>query len=53
MERIRYLVSQLTASDSFLELIPLINQAAVELLDDKRQTAQLIALERRSSADRS
>ncbi len=46
---IRYLVSQLTASDSFLELIPLINQAAVELLDDKRQTAQLIALERRTS----
>ena len=44
---IQYEVAQQTASDSFLELLPLINQGSIELLDDKRQTAQLIALERK------
>lgn len=46
---IEYVVSELTASEAFLELLPLINQGRVELLDDKTQTRQLIALERRKS----
>lgn len=46
---IRYLVSPLTASDAFLELLPLVNQGSLQLLDDTRQTAQLIALERRKT----
>jgi len=46
---IRYIVSDLSASESFLELLPLINQNAIELLDDQRQTHQLIQLERRTS----
>ena len=46
---VRYVVSKLTASEAFLELLPLINQGVIDLLDDKRQTAQLIALERRTS----
>jgi len=46
---IRYIVSDFTASEAFLELLPLINQGAIELLDDKRQTFQLIQLERRTS----
>ncbi len=29
-----------------MELLPLINQGNIELLDDKRQTSQLITLER-------
>lgn len=44
---IEYLVSDITASESFLELLPLVNQRNIELLDDKVQTAQLVALERR------
>ena len=44
-----YQVSDLTASDALLELLPMVNQGSIELLDDKRQTNQLIALERRTS----
>ena len=44
---ITYELAPLTASESFLELLPKINQGSVELLDEPRQTAQLIALERR------
>lgn len=44
---IEYEVAGQTASDSFLELLPLVNQGSIELLDDKRQTAQLVALERK------
>jgi hypothetical protein len=46
---IEYQVADLTASEVFLELLPLINQGRIELLDDKVQTRQLIALERRKS----
>ncbi len=46
---VKYQVSDLTSSDVLLELLPLVNQGSIELLDDKRQTAQLIALERRTS----
>ena len=46
---VRYVVSPLSASEAFLELLPLVNQGAIELLDDQRQTTQLIALERRVS----
>jgi len=46
---IRYVVSSLTSSDSLLELLPLINQGSIQLLDDTKQTGQLIALERRTS----
>jgi hypothetical protein len=42
-----YVVSDITASESFLEVLPLVNQGNIELLDDKVQTAQLVALERR------
>ena len=45
---IRYVISDRSASDSFLELLPRLNQGAIELLDEKRQVAQLIALERRT-----
>jgi len=46
---IKYVVSSLTSSDALLELLPLINQGNIELLDDKKQTGQLISLERRTS----
>ncbi len=42
-----YEVSGLTASDAFLELLPVINQGAIELLDDRKHSNQLIALERK------
>jgi len=45
---IRYHVSEHTASEAFLELLPVVNQGSIELLDDRMQTAQLIALERRT-----
>ena len=44
---VEYRYADLSASDAFLELLPLLNQGTIDLLDDKRQTAQLIALERR------
>ncbi len=46
---IEYIVSELTASEAFLELLPLINQGRIDLLDDQTQTRQLIALERKKS----
>jgi len=46
---IRYVVSSLTSSDALLELLPLINQGSIRLLDNRVQTNQLIALERRTS----
>jgi len=46
---IRYVVSSLTSSDALLELLPLINQGTIQLLDDRKQTSQLISLERRTS----
>ncbi len=45
---ISYRVAEVTASEAFLELVPAINQGAVALLDDRIQTAQLTALERRT-----
>jgi hypothetical protein len=48
-QAIEYRVSDLTASEAFLELLPLVNQGSVALLDDRWQTAQLLALERRKS----
>jgi hypothetical protein len=44
---ISYHFAERTASEAFLELLPLINQGGIELLDDKKQSAQLISLERR------
>jgi hypothetical protein len=44
---IEYEVSELTASEAFLELLPKVNQGNVEILDDRTQKAQLFALERR------
>jgi hypothetical protein len=41
-----YETAENTASEAFLELLPAINAGTVELLDDKLQTGQLIALER-------
>lgn len=48
-EGIEYVVADRTASDTFRELLPLINSARVELLDHPRLTEQLVALERRTS----
>jgi len=45
---IDYQVNDLTASELFAELLPAINQGSIELLDDRKQTAQLIALERKT-----
>jgi hypothetical protein len=44
-----YRPSEKTASDLFLEFLPLVNAGRVQLLDHKRGTAQLTALERRTS----
>ena len=44
---ISYTVSKLTASETFLELLPKINSGTVELLDNRTQTHQILALERR------
>jgi hypothetical protein len=46
---ISYEVAELTASEYFLELIPLVNQGNIELLDDSQQTRQLVMLERKKS----
>ena len=46
---IRYDCSALTASAIYLEALPLLNAGRVELLDDPKLTAQLVALERRTS----
>jgi hypothetical protein len=44
---ISYNVSKLTASEAFLELLPMINSGSVRLLDNRMQTRQLLSLERR------
>lgn len=46
---IRYELADLTASAYYGELLPLLNSGRVELLDHQRLSAQLIALERRTS----
>jgi hypothetical protein len=46
---IRYDCSALTASAIYLEALPLLNAGRVELLDEPKLTAQLVALERRTS----
>lgn len=44
---IEYRFSDKTASEAFLELLPTLNQGNIELLDDQKQTNQLLALERK------
>ena len=46
---IGYELSDQTASEYYLELLPLVNGGRVEMLDHPRLSAQLIALERRTS----
>jgi hypothetical protein len=46
---IRYEPSEKTKSEIYAELLPLLNSAAVELLDQPRLTAQLLALDRRTA----
>jgi hypothetical protein len=46
---IEYEVADITASESFLELLPLVNQGSIEILDERIQKGQLLSLERRKS----
>jgi hypothetical protein len=46
---VTYELAEKTASDLFLEALPLINAGRVELLDHPRLNAQLVALERRTA----
>ncbi|MDA2928498.1 hypothetical protein MYX84_00895 [Acidobacteria bacterium AH-259-O06] len=46
---IEYRVSDKTKSDLYVEVLPLLNSEAVELLDHKRLVSQLCNLERRTS----
>jgi len=46
-EGIEYRISDVTASEAFLELLPILDQGSIELLDDRKQTDQLLALERK------
>jgi hypothetical protein len=46
---IAYEPAVLTKSDLYRELLPRLNQHAVELLDDRRLAAQLLGLERRTA----
>jgi hypothetical protein len=46
---IHYEVSELTKSDLYREALPLLNSRRVELLDDRRLVAQLLALERKTA----
>jgi hypothetical protein len=46
---ISYEVASLTKSELYAALLPAINSARVELLDDRRLLAQLVGLERRTS----
>jgi hypothetical protein len=46
---IYYRTSEKTASDLFIEFLPMVNAGRVQLLDHKRGLAQLVALERRTS----
>ena len=44
-----YVPSERTASELYLEFLPLLNAGQVELLDNRRGLSQLMALERRTS----
>ena len=46
---IRYRPADLSRSEIYLELLPMINSRKVALLDDKRLISQLVQLERRTS----
>jgi hypothetical protein len=46
---VSYEPSELSKSDIYRELLPLINSGKVELLDDRRLISQLVQLERRTS----
>ncbi len=46
---VHYVVADKTRSDLYLTLLPLMNAGRVELLDDRRLVAQLVALERRTA----
>lgn len=46
---IAYEPSEKTKSDIYAAFLPLLNSASVELLDDRRLTAQLLGLERRTA----
>jgi hypothetical protein len=46
---IAYKVAEQTRSEMYLDLLPLINSQAVDLLDNDRLVTQLVALERRTS----
>lgn len=46
---IAYKPAEKTKSQIYAEVLPLLNSRAVELLDDKRLVAQLLALERRTA----
>ena len=45
---ITYQCSERTRSQIYLELIPILNSAQIELLDNKRLTSQLLSLERKT-----
>ena len=49
MHGIKYEVSDKTASDTYRDLLPIINSRQCELLDHPRLFAQLVSLERRTS----
>jgi hypothetical protein len=46
---IRYVVSERTKSQIYLEALPLLNAARVELLDNERLVSQIASLERRTA----
>lgn len=48
-ESINYKVSELTRSDLYLELLPLIMCGKVQLLDNRKLTSQICSLERRTA----
>jgi hypothetical protein len=49
VQGIRYVSSEKTTSDLYLEFLPLVNGGRVQILDHKRLLSQLTALERRTS----
>jgi len=46
---INYELSEKTKSQIYVDVLPLINSGAVDLLDNRRLVAQLVGLERRTS----
>ena len=46
---INYVPSEHSKSELYLNLLPLVNSRAVDLLDDDRMVRQLVGLERRTS----